>query len=630
RLLCRIEHGSARLFTRSGKDWTKRFGGIARAAAALPVANALLDGEAVVVRPDGTTDFQALQNRLDAGGGGDIVYYAFDLLHLDDRDLRGVPQLARKEAIEALLASAEPASVVGNRGAGTLRYSVHVVGRGPEVFEQACALGAEGIVAKRVDAPYRQGRSRDWLKVKCMAEQEFVVVGWTDPQGSRAGLGSLLLGYYDDGGQLRYAGRVGTGFTAKSLRELRRDLGRIARSTPPVTPAPRTSSRGVHWTEPEMVVEVAFTDWTRGGQLRHPSFKGRREDRDPREVRREQPVTGEGGRSRAANETSPASGAGVHGRRARKRGSTRMRPEQPRRRPAGVMVAGVRLTTPDRVYYPELGVTKRELADYYESVWDAMKPYIADRPLTIVRCPDGREAECFYQKHVMPGFPNSIRRVPVQEASRTRNYFAISDLASLVHLVQIGTLEFHTWGARWDRLDRPDVLVFDLDPGPGVEWAEVVGAAREVRDRLSRLGLDTFARTTGGKGIHVVAPLVRRHEWDEVKDFARAVASAMARDDPSLFTDRVAKEQRQRRIYVDYLRNARGATFIAAYSTRARPGATVAVPVSWKELTPRLDPASFTVRTVPGMVRERSRAWTGYDRVRQTITADMKKAAGLR
>jgi len=455
RALCRVEEGGARFFTREGNDWTARFGDLAREAAELPVRRALLDGEVVVLQPDGTTSFQALQNVLSRENAGALVFYAFDLLYLDGYDLRGAVLGERKRLLEQLLP--------GNSGA--VRYSDHVVGNGSALYSRACEHKLEGIVSKRADRPYRSGRGRDWLKIKCLASQEFVIGGFTDPAGARKGLGSLLLGAYDEGGALRYAGRVGTGFTDEMLRDLRARLEALEVEKPPFVNPPRgADARGAHWVEPRLVAAVEFTEWTRDGVLRHPTFRGLREDKRARAVVRERP----------ADEPQSAS----------REGSS---------------VAGVALTHPDRVLYPDAGITKLDLARYYESVAERILPYVRERPLTLVRCPDGHHKECFFQKHATESVPRAVGRLRLREGKGMATYLQVDSAEGLVSLVQIGVLELHPWGSHAGRIEQPDRMIFDLDPGPGVEWPSIVDGARRLRELLADLGLEAFAKTTGGK-----------------------------------------------------------------------------------------------------------------------------------
>jgi bifunctional non-homologous end joining protein LigD len=566
RIQARIERGAARLFSRGGNEWTARMPTLARALGALPAGRALLDGEVVVLREGGLSDFQALQNAISARDDSRCVYFAFDLLHLDGHDLRRRPLARRKEALRELLAGADDRT----------RYSEHVGGRGAEFFRAACARGAEGAMCKLADAPYRSGRSRDWLKVKCKSRQEFVIGGYTAPSGARAHLGALLIGEHGPGGELRYAGKVGTGFTAQSLAELHGKLRALERRESPFDPAPRgAEARGVRWVRPELVAEVEYTERTRGGRVRHPSFHGLREDKPAMQVTPEKPAP-----------------------------------------------AGPRLTHPDRLVYPELGITKLDLARYYAEVAPFLLPHAAGRPLTLVRCPQGRTGPSFFQKHPGRGTPEAIQRVPVRESGGVAEYMAVADVEGLVGLVQLGALEIHAWGARAPDLEHPDQLTFDLDPDPGVAWKDVVAAARALRDRLERLGLESFAKTTGGKGLHVVAPLAPRATFDQVKGFARALVDELVAREPERYLAKASKAARRGKIFLDYLRNARGATAVCPYSTRAREGAPVATPVAWSEVTARLDPKRFTLLSLPRRLAKAARdPWEGYTKVRQSLPA---------
>ncbi len=606
RLLCALADGSARLLTRHAKDWSDRFAGVARAAAALPARQALVDGEVVVLQPDGTTSFQALQNALNNRRAEDLVYFAFDLLYLDGWDIRAAPLAERKRLLAALLA--------GDPAGGTVRLSDHVAGRGEEFFRHACGAGLEGMVAKRADRPYRSGRGRDWLKVKCLERQEFVIVGFTDPERSRVGFGALLLAVRDpqakEHGGLVFAGKVGTGFDERTLRDLRRRLGKLERATPAFANAPRgAEARRSHWVEPKLVAEVAFTEWTDEGLLRHPSFVGLREDKKPAEVVRErpQPVA-----KAAAAERGAATGA----------------PNPGRRRKEAVEIAGVRLSNPEKVLYPEQGLTKRDLALYYERIADWILPHLVGRPLTLLRCPEGRTKQCFFQKHMSEHVPDSIERVQVEEGADAAPYGAVRSLHGLITLVQMGVLEIHVWGAHSDNVERPDLMVFDLDPDEGLAWARVAEAARRMRDRLAELGLRSFLKTTGGKGLHVVAPVARRLGWDDFKAFSKALVEGIVAAEPRLYTAKIPKASRKGKVFLDYLRNGRDATAIVAYSTRARPGATVSTPLAWEELDdPDLRGDRFTVETVPGRLEALGGAdpWKDVLTIRQSITAAMRK-----
>jgi bifunctional non-homologous end joining protein LigD len=584
RILCRIDKGRITLWSRNGRDWTAQFPEIATTAARLPASQALIDGEIAVLLPNGTTSFQALQNALSAGRQGQLVYFVFDLLHQDGQDLTGAPLEARKRALEALVAASQR---------GAIRYSSHVVGQGDAFFRQACEHSLEGIVAKRRDRPYESGRGRSWLKIKCVQEQELVVGGFTEPKGTRAGLGALLLGVHDGADGLTYAGKVGTGFTDASAKQLRARLDRLRTPTSPFRRPPPGAS-GARWVKPELVAEVEFTEWTSDGRLRHPSFKGIREDKPAAEVTRERPAD----LGAAAARPAPAP-----------RRSARPSPAS-----AGdVVVAGVRITHPDRVVYPGQGVTKERLARYYEGVAARMLPHLGARPVVLVRCPEGLGQECFYQKHAGPWAPASLRRVRIREKSKTGEYLVIEDAAGLVSLVQMGALEIHTWNAQADELEAPDRLVFDLDPGPGVSWVAVRTAARLVRAKLDARGLTSFVKTTGGKGLHVVAPIAPGPSWEAGITFAREVVDALVAETPRAFVATMAKVARKGKIFLDYLRNQRGATSVAAYSTRARPGAPVSTPITWDELDSVEAGDHFGIDTIDRRLSKLRRdPWAGY------------------
>lgn len=591
RVLARLENGRARLFTRKGHDWSDRLGSLARTLGELPVRSAWLDGEIVVLDTEGRSDFGALQNAIGASDEA-IRYFAFDLLYLDGWDLRDVPLVERKAALRALLESTGAL-------AGRIRYNDHVAGGGEAFFEQACALGLEGIVSKHAKKPYAPRRTKDWRKVKCMGREEAIVCGFSEPKGSRSGLGALLLCQHANG-ELRYVGKVGTGFDARTLAALRARLSPLRIAKPAFTGAPRgAEARGVHWVKPELVVEVRFAERTKDGKLRHPSYVGVREDKPAREVRAERAM-----KTRAK--------------------ATR----RPRSTGAGATVAGVRLTNPDRVYYPDVGLTKLALCEYYEAVAERMVPHVADRPLTLVRCPEGIDGPCFYAQRAFEGMPAAIRPVRVNHGEGDV-HTAVHDVAGVVALAQMGVLEIHTWCARIDRLERPDQLVFDLDPGPGVPWEGVVEGALAVRERIEALGLAPFAKTTGGKGLHVVVPIVRNLSWDDTKAFAHALARELVRREPRRYTATLSKAARRGKIYVDYLRNARGATAVCAYSTRAKPGAPVSAPVSWEELARgRVRSDSFDVRGMLARLREPD-PWAGYFDARRSLTKGMRAELGL-
>ncbi|SFR97160.1 DNA ligase D [Sphingomonas jatrophae] len=548
RALVAVGGGKARAFTRTGLDWSDRFGSVVEAAAAQIPGTALIDGEMVVLDANGRPSFQALQAALKEGG--DLHYFAFDLLEQDGEDLTALPNIERKGRLAALLEGVQP----------PLHYAEHIEGGGEKLFASLCGEGYEGIIAKRADAPYRGRRSQAWLKVKCLRRQEFVIVGWTPSDKGARGFRSLLLGVHEDG-RLRYAGKVGTGFDAATLAELSARLKRIERKTPTVE-APRAAVRGAHWVKPALVAEIAFTETTGDGVLRHPSFLGLREDKPAADVTVETPVA----------VTPPAKG--------KAKAKAPPAPTEP-----ADSFAGIRITNPDRVIYPEARITKGQLAAYYAAVAEPMLQWAANRPVSLVRCPQGRAKHCFFQKHDAGSFGEHVHHVPVREKDGSEQpYLYVEDAAGLIACVQMGAIEFHGWGASAGDVERPDRLVFDLDPDEGLDFAAVRNAAVMLRDALAGMGLVTFPMVTGGKGVHVVAPLDASVAWPEVKDFASRFARAMEAAHPDRFTANMKKVQRTGRIFLDWLRNQRGATAILPYAARARPNAPVAAPITWDEL----------------------------------------------
>jgi bifunctional non-homologous end joining protein LigD len=567
-----LDRGRVAIRTRRGHDWTARFPALAAAVGGLDARRAILDGEIVALRPDGTTDFQALQNALDARRSEALVYCVFDLLHEDGEDLMPLPLEQRKKRLAALLKRSPKAEV--------LRFVKHAVGGGAELFVDACRVGLEGVISKRRDAPYRPGRGTSWLKIKCVGRQEFVIGGYTITPDGRGTLAALLLGVHDEKtGKLVPVGRTGTGMTSKERSRLLETLRPLAVDKSPFDPAPPAGDRRgkVTWVKPRHVAEVEFRAWTSDGRLRQASYKGMRLDKAARQVVRERPRNTE----------------------------------------------DVRLSNPDKVLFPDVGATKRDLLDYVRVVGERMLPHVAGRALMVLRCPNGVGQSCFYQKHPAAEARASDRpRGPSARASARTNeeeWLSIRNQRGLEDLVQAGAVEIHAWGSRLDRIEFPDRLAFDLDPGPGVPWSEVAKAAHDVRARLKELELESFLKTTGGKGLHVVVPIARRHEWPEAKKFCHDFALAMAADEPHRFTAALAKARRTNRIFIDYLRNGRGATWVVPYSTRAREGATVSMPLSWEELTPRLDPTAFHLRGVLAKGLPRRDPWKGLADVRQAL-----------
>ena len=610
RLLAFKDGSVVRLVTRNGHDWTDRLTTIAREIARLNADTALVDGELVALRRDGVSSFALLQQALSNGGSASTLhYYAFDLLYLDGWDLRGCPLIARKEALQRLA-----------DWGGVLRYSDHQTGRIAEVWREACRLHLEGIIVKRADSNYRAGRGRDWLKVKCAGREEFVVLGFTPPQGSRQALGSLHVGYRDESGTWQYAGGVGTGFSEQELEALRARLEPL-KSDPPdgmIVSGDDPIDRSVQWVKPELVIEVQYAGWSGSGRIRHAVFLGVREDKQAEDVVRppadpeapRAPFAPPARQSRIVKVSAPA-------RRSKMAAATRTSADDsptPRRfalskLPKGAEQVGeVTVTHADRELWP--GITKRDLANYWLAVADHALPEIAGRPLALVRCPEGVGGEHFFQKHAKPGFPKELHGDEADGAP----YLVLQDAAGLVACAQVAAIELHAWGSRLPDPLHPDRIVFDLDPGEGVAFAEVVAAAQEVRDRLKTAGLASFCRTTGGKGLHVVAPLLPKSDWDTTRAWCRAFAEAMTADSPQRFVSRLPKVERRGHILVDWLRNGLGSTAVASFSPRARPGATVATRLEWREVKPDLDPSAFNLPTLRArLARRKSDPWDGFE-----------------
>jgi bifunctional non-homologous end joining protein LigD len=541
RMQARIEKGKVRLLTRTGLDWTKRFGTtLSRAFSELPCDTALIDGEIVVMTEEGISSFSALQAALSEGKYGGFVYFGFDLLHLDGRDLRRKPLLARKELLADLLGDADHASV---------RYSEHFREPGATMLDHACRMGLEGVISKRIDAPYRSGRVGDWIKSKCVQAQEFIVTGYVPSKTSRQSIGSLVVGYHDGAGIVP-AGRVGTGYTAATAASLKKRLDALkARGSPYSGKAAR--ERGIVWVRPELVAEVEFRSWTADRLLRQASFKGLREDKSPDDVVHEAPDAAKPPRQ-----------------------SARVRSAGPK--------TSITLSNPSKVLWPDDGVTKQGLLDHYAAVWDRMRPYVVNRPLSLLRAPNGIAGSTFFQKHAGPGLHEAVRRV--KDPASGDELLFIEDFEGLAALAQLGVVEVHVWGSTVDDIERPDQMIFDLDPGDGVTIEDVRNAAVEIADRLRDLDFVPFVKTSGGKGYHVTVPLTPKADWVAVKAFTRDFAKAIEQSAPKRYTATLSKKARKGRIFIDYLRNGRGATAVVPYSPRARKGAPVATPISWDDL----------------------------------------------
>ncbi|HEY2528327.1 MAG TPA: DNA ligase D [Xanthobacteraceae bacterium] len=603
RIEARLDHGEVQLLTRNRQDWSARFKPIADAVAALAADSALLDGELVVEDEQGISNFSLLQTDLKDGRSDRFIYRVFDLLHLNGRNAMEAPLVARKAALARLLHAESQTS--------RIRYVEHFDEAGPVVFKHACEMNLEGVISKRREAPYRSGRSDNFVKSKCHKAEEFVVAGFTPSTAAANAVGALIVAFRDNGA-LRYAGRVGTGYTDKTARDLWKRLERLRTSRPPLTVPQDERRKDVIWVTPQMVIEAEFRGITHDGLLRQASYKGVREDKAASDVVLETPVGAPAAMAqRRPKSTKTKTEPGLP--KAAKRGASPAKAVLAKRSGDSVNIS---LTHPDRVYWGDVGLTKEDLAGYYLSVWDWMAPHVVGRPLALLRCPDGTEGECFFQKHIGANVKESPLRHVVD--AKERDVIAIEKLDDLIAVVQSGALEIHTRGSRLERLAICDRVVFDFDPGEGVDWKEIVAAARETRDRLKDEALESFVKLSGGKGVHVVVP-IDGVDWDIAKNFAQRVALSMAADSPQRYVGKMTKSLRAGKIFVDYFRNSREATSVCAYSTRARPGAPVSAPVSWEQLGRVTGSNEFTVLNLKRHFRKDP--WADLGKLRQKLPA---------
>jgi bifunctional non-homologous end joining protein LigD len=598
RIQLRVEKRKARLLTRKGLDWTTKFSAIARVAEKLP--DCILDGEVCALNHDGAPDFAALQAALSQGKSESLIFFAFDLLFTDGEDLRPLPLSVRKARLAELL---KPFKKKPH-----LRFVEHFSGGGETVLQSACRMHLEGIVSKRLDAPYRAGRSDSWRKSKCRAGHEVVIGGWTTTEGK---FRSLLVGVNREG-HLIYVGRVGTGYSAGKVKQLMPRLKEAAAETSPFTGknAPKRE-RGIHWLRPKLVAEIEFAGWTGDGMVRQASFKGLRADKPARDVEAETPKM----RRKRANVQA-----------------ARMAEPRAKKGKLDSVVMGIPLTHPDKALWPDASdgepVTKLDLARYFETVGDWMLPHIKGRPCSLVRVPDGITAkERFFQRHAGPGQSGLFTQVKV--SGDRKPYLQIDRVEALAAVAQTGGLELHPWNCAPGKPDVPGRFVFDLDPSPGLDFDDVIAAARELKERLVALGLVPFVKTTGGKGIHVVTPFDagRTIGWPEAKSIAREICARMAADSPDKYLINMSKKKRTGKIFLDYLRNDRMSTAVAPLSPRAREGATVSMPLEWGALKKGLDPKRFTLRTAPALIAK-SKPWKDYAKAERPLLPVLKKLAG--
>jgi bifunctional non-homologous end joining protein LigD len=546
---------SVRLLTRNGLDWTHRMSDLAARLAKMAVKDAILDGEVAVTNESGITSFAALQSAFQDKNVSDLLYFVFDVLHLNGKRTRDLPLLQRKKLAASLVESLDDE---------VIRLSEHFETDGSIMLQEACKLGAEGIVSKLTTSTYTSGRSRSWQKIKCVLEQEFVIGGYTLPGNGSAGVGAILVGYYE-GKALRYGGKTGTGFTQKSSQQLRKQLDKIARKSSPFAAVPADVKRSSIWVTPELVAQIQFRAWTTDGLIRQSAFQGLREDKPAVEVVREKSISQL--QAKPEEEVIPKQDSGV--------GESKLSPS-----------FNYRLTHPERIIDAESGLTKQQLAEYYFEIAPHILPHVEGRPLSIIRCPNGSGSKCFFQRHLSSSLPKGVGGVdvPNKDGKGAETYITLSSAEALVGLAQMNVIELHPWSSKNDDIEHPDRLIFDLDPDPTVSWTNLRDAALEVRDRLKKIGLESFVKVTGGKGLHIVAPIKPQHDWPAIKSFAHAFVLKMEAENPRLYLTKMIKAARKEKIYLDYLRNERGATAVAPYSPRARAGIPASVPLAWSEL----------------------------------------------
>lgn len=585
RIIAFKQGNKIRLMSRNNREWTAYFPNVIAALKKLAVKNIIVDGEIVLLNKNQRPDFQLLQNAIGSNHTENFLYYIFDLLYLEQYKLFGLPLLQRKEILQQVIPSNDPA----------LQYSNHIIGNGMAIFEKSCEMGFEGIIAKKIDSTYEEKRSKTWLKVKCTQRQEFVIGGYSPPKRSRSYFGSLYLGYYDHD-TLKFCGNVGTGFNTSALKSIYDQLQQHRSEINPFHVRPPGVTTAI-WVKPVLVAEVEFSEWTSEGILRHPSFKGLRSDKPARVITREKPKSITAVKKKQANKVNTK----------KKNNLT------------------FKLTNPSKILYPEDGITKLQIAEYYAEIANWIMPYIVNRPLTLVRCPDNYK-KCFYQKHINRSTPATLYGLAIKEKEKTEHSIYIKDREGLMALVQMGTLEIHPWGSRIEQVEYPDTIIIDLDPAPDIKWQKVVATAKLIKDYLQSFKLKSYIKTTGGKGLHVAIPLRPEYDWETVKNFTHVFVKFLVANHPKDYIGEMSKVKREGKIFVDYLRNQRGATAIGAYSTRARAGAPVSVPLEWDELTNNFADTFYTIATLPQRLRELKRdPWHDFHNIKQSLNLDKLK-----
>ncbi len=598
RTIARINGDEVEMLTRTGLDWQDKYKALANELSEFDLDNAILDGEIIAVDKNGRSNFLELQERLKAEDSDKLQYYIFDILYLNGKDLTKLPLLERKEILEKLLKKNKSNNIF---------YSEHFEFKGDEFLDKLCSLNYEGIISKRGDRPYHSGRNKDWLKSKCHKRQEFVIGGYTLPSNNSAGIGAMLLGYYEKG-KLIYCGKVGTGLTAKTSIEMRKKLEKLKQKSASFEKVSAIGKKGAIYVKPELVCEIEFTEWTTEGALRHPSFQGLREDKPAKQIGKDVAIHLDKKLEKPVEK--------------KKTGKSKAK--------GRIDIGGISISHPERIVYPKHGITKLELAEYYDQIADYILPHIKNRFISVVRCPEGLNGECFFQRHEKIS-SHYILEQQIKQQNHHSPYIYIKDKKGLLTLIQFGVIEIHVWGSRIDKIEQPDRLIFDLDPDENVSWQNIIEAAAEVKLRMDDIGLESFLKTTGGKGLHVVVPFNRKYDWDVIKPFARAFADSMVSDNPNKYIANMSKAKRKGKIFIDYLRNDLTSTAIACYSARAREHATVSMPLSWYDLNAKLDPKKFTIETVSGLLeKQNSDPWEDIFEVKQFINGKILKDFGIK
>jgi len=581
RIIAFIQNQIITLKSRNQKDWTHELTPIAQALKTFSFKNVVFDGEVVLLDSDGKSDFQLLQNsiKINKLSKPKFVYYIFDILYYEQYDLKPLPLIERKILLQRILPKQDY----------TIRYSEHIINDGNTMFQHSCKLGLEGIISKHINSVYETKRSKSWLKIKCIKRQEFVIGGYTSPKGGRSHFGSLFLGVFNDQNELEYAGNVGTGFTQASLKEVYEQLQLNASHTNPFNSKP-PQSNSAHWVHPVLIAEIEFTEWTDENHLRHPSFKGLRLDKSPKGVKREKEVSLSTVKKSIQSKQSSSD---------------------------------FKITHPDKIVYPEDKYTKHDLLIYYELVSQYILPFIQNRPLSLVRCPENYK-ECFFQRHYNKMTPKALKSINIDTKGEVEPYIYLDNKEGLLSLVQMGVLEIHPWSSVISSLETPDIIIIDLDPAPDVTWTAIVRAAFEIKDELSQLKLTAFVKTTGGKGLHVVIPIQPQYDWEDIKNFTHVFVQYLEKKQPTHYICKMSKRERSGKIFLDYLRNQRGATAISAYSTRARIHAPVSVPLHWDELTNNRQDALFTIHTLPLRLSQlKNDPWKDIWTIKQHLKLDI-------